>query len=280
MVRRGHGIASRWLAAVRRWSLLILTFAFLLLTGFIIFSPIIQVREIRVQRTEGRVDVASIQQALAPYFGRHLLFLPPAEIRDTIRATVPDLADVVIEKQYPSRLFLRVTVEPLIARLQIAGPVAATGSGTTQRSGSGSVTTDAPSDAPPEAPRLDYLTERGIYIATAAAQSGSVLPIIRIVDWPVRPVPNTQLLSPDFLSQLQGAERALVQEFGQTIRSRTVLLRAQEFHLQTARLDHWFDLASPLADQLQRYRTFLRTVPAGEAKQYVDLRLKGRVVYK
>jgi hypothetical protein len=59
-----------------------------------------------------------------------------------------------------------------------------------------------------------------------------------------------------------------------------VYLRAREFHLDTPKLSFWFDLRSPLEEQLQRLRTFLTVVKFPEVKNYIDLRLIGKVVYK
>lgn len=274
--RRVKNAASAWLRLARRWSLVLLTVAFLSLVGFIVFSPIIQVREIRVQRTEGRVDVAKIQQSLAIYFGRHLLFLQPSDVRATVRDAVPDLEEVTIRKEYPSRLFLRIELKPLIARVQIDGPPA--GSGAVQRVSGSGASASAASSAP--AKRYEYLTENGIYVASPVAQSGAPLPLIKIVDWPVRPVPNALLVQQELLTRMEKAERALLTEFGQKVQVRTILLRAQEIHLQAGNLTLWFDIRSPLEAQLLRFRTFLRHVGLQEVKQYVDLRLEGRVVYK
>jgi hypothetical protein len=59
-----------------------------------------------------------------------------------------------------------------------------------------------------------------------------------------------------------------------------VYLRSREFHLQTAKYSLWFDMRSPLAQQIDRYRLFLQSAGAGAAKVYVDLRLQDRIVYR
>ena len=68
----------------------------------------------------------------------------------------------------------------------------------------------------------DYLAENGMYVATTSAESGSVLPMIRVVDWGVRPAPGTQLVSEGFLKRMDETERILTQEFGHTITQRTI----------------------------------------------------------
>jgi hypothetical protein len=42
----------------------------------------------------------------------------------------------------------------------------------------------------------------------------------------------------------------------------------------------WFDLKSSVDQQLARYRLFLKSGAAKEAKEHIDLRLSSRIVYK
>ena len=130
------------------------------------------------------------------------------------------------------------------------------------------------------APAGDFLTENGLLVSTVHVSLSQPLPLIRITDWGARPVPMTPLLTPAFLDRLRKAEDALTLEFGQQIRTRTVYLRAREFHLDTPKVSYWFDVRTPLADQLQRLRVFLGNVKLQDVKSHIDLRLIGRVVYQ
>ncbi len=245
----------------------------ILIACLAIFSPILDIRELHVARSDARLDSELIQNALRPLFGRRLPLLsveeiPPlltAELPDVHRSAVPDLATVTIRKDYPSSLQIRITLRPLAYRLSIetigqaqANPPPAAGSG------------------------ADFLTKDGLFVSytTAQAGSGSALPQLRIVDWGVKPDPWKPLVDTEILSAMQKTEAALAADFTQTIRSRTIYLRAREYHLQTQTLALWFDLKNPLEDQLARYRLFLDTVPAGTAKQYVDLRITGKLIYR
>ncbi len=273
--------ATGW---VRRWSVVMAGVVAAALIGVVLFSPLLHVREIRVVRGQGRVDVAAIQHALLPLFGRHLLLLSSADVEARVRAAVPDLESVQISKQYPARLFLRVRVKPLVARLMLdepkplggtplTPPATATGAAAIPTVASGSM-------APQLVEKKDYLTENGLLVSTTSAESGTSLPLIRVTDWGVRPSPSQRLMPEDFLQRMRDAERILTDEFGQAVTARTIYLRAQEFHLQAGKLSLWFDMQSSLEDQLTRYRLFLKTVGVGGAARYVDLRLTGRVVYR
>jgi len=260
LLRRTAQLVNSFERTFVRWLIVGLAAVLLLGIGFVLFSPIVEVREVRVRRTDPRLDSEKVQHALTPLFGRHLLFLSAQEVAQLLRKPVPDLSEVRVRKEYPDRLILHIGLEPLIAQLRIE-PDAGALQGSVQSS-SGA-----------------YLTVMGRYVQSPAHISPS-LPLVTVVDWSVRPVPGDPLISPDFLSLLETAEKALEEEFGQEVRTRLVYLRAREFHLGLDRFSLWFDRKSPLEDHLARYRIFLTSVPLGELKEYVDLRLSDRVAYR
>ncbi len=242
----------------------------LLSVGLALFSPILEIREVRVARTDLRLNDELIQQSLRMIFGRHLVLLGAQEIAPLLtqdipaqsRSAVPDLASVRMTKLYPSALQLRLTLKPVAYRLR--------------------VTIKDQNSVPVAGSGADFLTDDGLYVTYPASRiaSGSSLPLLTIVDWGVRPTPWKPLLPRAFLQDLHDAEAALSKDFQLSIRSRTVYLRAREFHLQTPSYALWFDTTSPLTQQLQRYRVFLESTPPGAVKQYVDLRLTNAIVYQ
>lgn len=259
-----------------RFLLLIVAGLVCLMIGLAVFSPILEIREIKVQRTDPRIDIERIQQSLSDLFGEHLFFLSSQEVEAMLRTAVPDLADAQIRKEYPSTLSVRLTLVPLMARLEIEEPDEPADAPETQ---TGAMATQTGALA---APGSHYLTTEGMYVIYNDAQvgSGSGLASIRIVDWGVRPAPWTELLQPELIVLMQKAEEEISREFNLPVQSRIVYVRAREFHLKMPAYTLWFDVRSPLEEQLQRYRLFLQTVPAGTAKEYVDLRLTGKIVYK
>ena len=249
-----------------RWGRPTLACFALFFVGLIVFSPIVQVREIRVQRDSLRIDAEKVQRSLSPVFGRHLLFLSTQEVAALLRASISDIGDVAIDKDYPSRLTVRLTLEPITARLVIVAPDDARAG---MRSGSGF-----------SAGANDFLTVNGRYIVDPNPDVPTDLPVLFIVDWGVRPNPGDVLIAPDVLETIYGAEEIVRQQFGWDLQRRIVYLRAREFHLKTQTITLWMDLRSPLSEQFARLTVFLRSVPAEEAKEYVDLRLSDRIVYK
>lgn len=254
-----EGTADTIRASAVRWTLFALIILGVLALGFVLFSPVIQVRQVQVTRLSPRLDIEDVQQTLAPTFGKHLFFLSSFEVATLLKEHIPDIDEVKIGKTYPSTLHVRIGLRPLVARLRILEPDEnVVGTGAT----------------------IDFLTDQGIYVATTAAQDTATLPEIHIVDWGVRPDPGSKLIQPIFLERMNAAELTLLRQFGQEVTERTIFVRAQEFHMRIGRLELWFDIKSPLEDQLQRYRTFLREVNIDDVKDYIDLRIADRVVYQ
>lgn len=266
--RTWHRLARRfdsWRALALRFAMLIVVGLFLLMVGLAIFSPILHIREIRVSRSDPRIDVEQIQRSLLPLFGEHLFFLSAQEVVSLLQTAVPDMQTAVIRKQYPSTIHLRLTLRPVIARLKIDDPDQAK-----QVAATGAIVTG------------DFLTDNGMYVVYPPAQVviGTGVLLLRIVDWGVKPAAWTILLPPAFLAAMHDAEAILAEQFGKTVQSRTAYLRAREFHLQIPGYALWFDLKSPVTEQLERYRTFLQASAGAVPKEYVDLRLKDKIVYK
>ncbi len=266
--RRLQRTYLEWQRFIARWFLVGIIIALLFTFGFIVFSPVIRVREIIVSRTDPRLDIEQVQMALAPIFGRHPVFLSEIEIHSILMQELPDLRSVEVKKIYPSEVHVSVTLDPFVAQLGIVKPgevIEATATGVL----------------------VDYLTDKGMYISTSAIYDEE-LPYLVIVDWGARPQSGEKLLSTDFLDRMRMMEQTLVHQFGQDTLIRAVYLRSQEFHLQVeapegstvGKYSLWFDMKSSLEEQIGRYRTFLQTVGADAVGYYIDLRIKDRVVYK
>lgn len=262
VLRRTQQNARRWQRAALRWGVALLLGLVLLFVGLLLFSPLLRLEEIKIRRLSPRLDIEQVQQVMSPLFGRHLLFLTTAEVRELLQANITDLRSVEIDKVYPSELTVTVELDPLVARLiildpeQEEAPAAGTGG------------------------YMDFLTDEGVYVVAPGALASEELPAIRIVDWGVRPNPGTELLPLSLLERLFETEDALRAQFGHSIEIRTVYLRAQEYHLLANGISLWFDMRTSAEQHLQRYRMFLQSVRREDVQQYIDLRLTDRIVYK
>ncbi len=271
-LRRVTRLIADGRGALAKWAIVVSLTGIVLISCMFLFLPIAQVREIRVVRSDIRIDAEKIQRSLAPIFGRHLVFLLAQEVKQLVTAAVPDITDLEIDKQYPSRLVITLKLEPIIARLLIEDPDSmGTDSDPEGEAGFGAVTA---------LPTSDFLTISGRYVSHPSMATSSDLPVFTIVDWGVRPGSGTPLIPPAFLEQLYNAEAAVREQFGLEITGRTVFLRAREFHLETKDFSLWFDRGGPLEEQLKRFTVFLETTQKEEVSEYIDLRLTDRIVYR
>lgn len=263
VTRRGQHLFKDIRYSLLKWALIAVAACAALLVGLMTFSPIVEVREVTVTRVSTRLDIEEVQRALAPVFGQRLLFLSDYTVEQMVRSAVPDIQDVKVEKEYPSRLAVMITLQPLVARLKIQSPEELAA----MQAGSGTTT--------------DFLTGQGIYVVAPLADEGADLPLITLVDWGVRPTPGSQPLSPEFLVRMQQTEQALSEQFGYRVTRRIAYQRAQEFHLRIGeKTELWFDTVGSLEEQLKRLRAFLQNVDMKTVRQYVDLRMSDRVVFQ
>jgi len=258
-----HRGATSWRKAIVQWSLITFISLLLLAACILIFSPIGHIEEIRVTRTDPRLDIEEVQHVLSPVFGRSLVTVSMREIRQMLQEKIIDLQSVTVSKHYPSQLLVRVELSPLVARARVLSPEEEA----SPQNASGGV--------------LGYVTDRGTFAIVPGGFPGdSDLPLLYLVDWGVKPQPGSPILSQDFLMRLDQAVSTLQSQFGMQVKRRTVYIRAQEFHLGIGAVSLWLDTRSPLEDQLLRLRMFLRSVGLPEVKSYVDLRLSDRVIYR
>lgn len=252
--------------SVARWSLVAVGALLLFLVGMLLFSPMLHVREIRVVRRDLRTDVERVKSSLAPLFGRHLLFLNPLDVRVLLKEKIMDIDDVAVFKQYPSTLAVELSLDPLAARLHF-GEVQ-------QRDQMEATGTVLP---------LDFLTSEGMYVRYHHAPDQAAyrdLPLIYLTDWGIRPAIGNHLIDPALLERIGEASDLLSQQFGYEIRKRTIFLRSREFHILLDNFSLWFDMRNSVDAHLRRYKIFLNAVPLDRVREYVDLRLSGKVVYR
>lgn len=233
----------------------------------LLFAPFFDVREMKVRRQDPRIDPEDIQETLSPLFKQRLILVTRSQVATMLQAEYPEIERVEISKDYPSTLSVSVYIEPAIAELKIADDDEAV-------SGSGSTATGSGTGV------FAYVTRKGFFVTSPIRLSGGPYPLLTITDWGIRPQNRTAFLSPSFLQTIFNARDTLVRDFGLESQSITVFQRAQEFHIKTNKATLWFDLRSPLNVQFQRFREFLKTLSLDQVKEYIDLRIADKIIYK
>ncbi len=276
-----HGL----LLHLRFWLLCLLGFFVLTLITYFLFSPTFTIRSIRVSREDRRVDVEEIQTLLSPTFGNHILFVSPLLIAREIQSAFPEISSVQVRRSFPDELQILLSMDEISATVEIGKPDDTEASAPEEiaaGSGSGAASQDL----------HRYVTKQGVYLEypfPLPDQNEERRLPLHLVDWAVKPAHRQALFTPLVLETMTQARSILEQSFGNSIASITVYVRAREFHVKTVHPGRpegkeaivlWFDLASSLPEQIERYREFLRSETLDAAEEYVDLRLHDRVVFR
>ena len=264
--RIGRG-SSFFLSEFRVWLLIGITVVLLTTATILLFAPIFDVREIHVRRQNPRIDIEEIQQILTPLFKQRLLLITKGQVASMLQAEYPDIERVEIGKEYPSSLIVSMYLEPVVAAVTIEEPLVTP---STQSGGA-----LAASGA------YMYVTKSGIFVISPIKLTSSLpIEILRVTDWGIRPQNRTRVISPSFLQTIFSARDILRTDFGLAVKDIVVYLRARELHIRTNRVTLWFDLTSPLPIQFQRFREFLKSLSLDQVKEYIDLRVADKIVYK
>jgi hypothetical protein len=256
------------------WSAGIALLFILILLLYFLFSPTFAVFSIRVVREDRRVDVEEIQELLKPLFGKHILFVSPRHLERQIESAYPEVTATGIRRVFPNELRVTLSMDPIVAEVLIGEP--------DDTESAYAALSKAVEEATAER-TYAYLTERGVYLEylfpfPPKAQEERI--ILHLVDWAVKPTHRQSLISNAGLQNIVSVRRILRQSFGHNVQFISLYLRAREFHVQTEGHVLWFDLSSPAASQINRYRSFLSTISLDKVQEYLDLRLHDRVVYR
>ncbi len=254
------------LSELKIWAIGGVTVIMVVGIGILVFSPLFDIKQIRVQREDTRLDTEEIQRALSPLFHHRLFLVTRGQVENLLMPNFADITGVSINKTYPSTLEVSLTLDPLIAELTIAGEAPV-------QVGSGFL-------LPTTSSGYTYLSAKGYVVVSPAKLDNEPLPVIKILDWAVRPDHRSFLLDPEFMKALFDTRDELEEFFATPVTAMTVYVRANEFHLQNQGKSFWFDAATPMDEQFQRLREFLRATSLNQVKKYVDLRLADKVVFQ
>jgi hypothetical protein len=238
-------------------------------SAVLLFAPFFNVRRINIERRDPRIDPGDIQQTLSPLFNQRLVLITKAQVATMLNTVYPDITAVSIGKEYPSTLSVSITLEPVVAEITMEE------SGTKEiEAQSGAVL------AGTGATQYAYITTQGTYVTSPIRLTKEKLEKLVITDWGILPQNRTRLLTPDTLRTIFLARDTLRRDFGLQPMKIIVYLRAQEFHIKTPKGTLWFDERTDLPMQFQRFREFLKEISLDQVKEYIDLRIADKIVYK
>ncbi|MBT3835525.1 FtsQ-type POTRA domain-containing protein [Candidatus Peribacteria bacterium] len=249
----------------------------LIIISYFLFSDTFKVSSMHVARQDRRVDVEEIQKLLKPFFGKHILFVSPLLIEHTIQSEYPEVSRADVGRNFPNELWVKLYMDDISAEVSVGDP-----DGTENEATENAWKPDSSLEEE-SGSRYKYLSKEGVYLeypfAIASNEDEEMLKLY-LVDWAVKPEKRQRLIKKDVLSDIKNAKRILEETFGHSVSFITFYLSAQEFHIKTEGVILWFDLATPVAAHIDRYRQFLKAVPLEEVEEYIDLRPHDRVIHR
>jgi cell division septal protein FtsQ len=88
------------------------------LLGILSLSSYFSIKSIEVDRASFNIDTAKIENRLAPYVGKNLVFFQKSQIETTIRKLFPEFSDIQIQKVFPSKIKIKLVSYPMVANLR------------------------------------------------------------------------------------------------------------------------------------------------------------------
>jgi len=100
-------------ALLRGSTLLTLACSFMLLfTLFAVFSPYFDLKKVEVKRNSPHIDVQAVENLMAEFYGRNLLFLPKDEARELLLKTFAEFRSVTLNEKWPDSLVITIDLSP------------------------------------------------------------------------------------------------------------------------------------------------------------------------
>ncbi len=269
MVRRLSQFRALVTSEFRLWLVITVGIVIVTVSSVLLFAPFFNVRRINIERRDPRIDPGEIQQTLSPLFNQRLVLITKAQVSSMLEAVYPDITSVSIGKEYPSTLSVFIALEPVIAEvvMEESGTKETDTQSGAVRAGTGTV-------------QYAYVTTQGTYVTSPIRLTKEKLERIVITDWGIVPQNRTKLLTSEVLRTIFLARDTLRRDFGLQPTKIIVYLRAQEFHIKTPKGTLWFDERTDLPMQFQRFREFLKEISLDQVKEYIDLRIADKIVYK
>lgn len=261
------------------WCAVSVAILILILILYFLFADAFKVSSMRVARQDRRVDVEEIQKLLKPFFGKHILFVSPLLIEHTIQSEYPEVSRADVGRNFPNELWVKLYMDDISVEVSVGDP-----DGTENDATENSWTPIKAIEGEEADSNYKYLTKDGVYLeypfSLAPNEDDEERLKLYMIDWAVKPEHRQKLIDKDVLRDIRNAKRILEETFGHSVSFAAFYLSAQEFHLKTEGVILWFDLATPVAAHIDRYRQFLRAVSLDKVEEYIDLRPHDRVIYR
>lgn len=260
--------------------LVILLVLILILGLTLTFSKTFSLTNIKIERTDLRVDSSNIDAYLQKYIGKNLIWLRPEIVKTDIQHHFPSIAQVEVDRTWPHELRVILKSLPIVSRIhltiqpkkevtlppRILDQISQSGAGILQKERS-------PSE------EIWMLNQFGLLEPNDPLFEKK----IPLIYWetPIDHAPQfgEPLLDQFLLAQILKIPEILLSEFTLETASISYFSDAKEAHYKTYQYELWISFSDNWQEQLKKLRTVFLTI--GTTKhQYIDLRVKNRIIYK
>ncbi len=238
-------------ALLKGSTLLTITCSFMLLfTLFALFSPYFQLKKVSVVRDNPHLDVQAVENIMAEFYGKNLLFLSQSDMSDRLLETFPEFREVNFKEVWPETLQVGVVLSP--PYYQVLNEFDAT---------------------------FSVLSEDGVVLRQEATEG---LPVLKILKYEKPLEAGEKFAKPEVLSSISDLRVLFSEKLQIPIEEIRYLPVAFEVHIVADnKTAFWFDLREDVLEQARKIDLVSDEINLyTQNLQHVDLRIPNQVFWK
>ena len=222
----------------------------LLFTLFAVFSPYFDLKKVEVKRNSPHIDVQAVENLMAEFYGRNLLFLPKDEARELLLKTFAEFRSVTLNEKWPDSLVITIDLSPPF--YQILNEHDAT---------------------------FSVISEDGVVLRQEATEG---LPLLKLKNYEQPLVAGENFTTPKVLQDITYLRELFAETLKITVGEIRYLPLAYEVHLVSSNgTAFWFDLRADVAEQARKIDLVSDEINLYTQKlEHVDLRIPNQVFWK
>lgn len=267
-------VSNFWKRFFIQLSYFLVVVLFIGLIFIFFFTSLFVVKNINLERENFRIDSGEVLDFLSEYRYRNILLISTSKIEEDIKKKFPEYKTATVKRILPNSLSVQVKNFEIIAKLKVLIKPEK------RLVGTGSSLVETLGLQPYE--QILALNSIGIIEAyNELYQDFPMLEIANIQDFPL--VQGDKLLSLDKLSLILKAKEELFNELKLSVNYMKYFPDARELHLKTNNeYEIWIDFMSPITEQIDKLKKISNDVDWNEnpPNEYIDLRVKNRIIYK
>ena len=229
----------------------------LFLTTFftaIFFSPLFRINEIIINRQNLVVDTLEAEIFLNDIlYKKNILLVSKKNISNLLKQEFPQWKSFIIEKKFPNKILVQIETYQIFAYVRIMDE-------------NNKIKSELPINELGNISYLDFDVDPSLYI-------NYLEPLEQI------PMFGDSLIFAQDIKKIKQIKNILLENYELLTKNIDYFKFGKEVHFNVFKYFLWFDLSQDLTSQLKRYDYVLTELNQKDL-EYIDLRIKNRVIYK